>query len=664
MVDILTEWRGGDQFHHTLAGASLNGNMNVIDKSGASGYDTHDTWILFGDPSLMVRTENPAQMEVTASPSVLLLGTTELVVNANADFGIATLCLNGEVIASSNIQDGVATLSFPSLNNVGNAILTVIGYNRVTTRMEIEVLPAEGPYLILDSYEIVSQGEQVNYGEESTAVLNITNVGVEDIQDVTLTLSTENEYIQILNSTTVLEKVSAGETVSVPDIFLFQVSNDVPDQTKAEFFLQLTAGDYQWEGKFNVILNAPELAMESFSTSDIHAGQTGTVNVVFINNGHTASPAGTVNVFSSSSDLLFTTSTVEIPSIHANETITVEFPVTVAEGVEEGSCYEVTYLLTADHYSIGGSIVMSVGNVMDGFETGDFSVFNWTFGGNQNWVIDSQNQYNGSYCAKSGSINDQQSSKLILEVNIPSAGEISFFKKVSSENNYDKLYFYIDGVEKENWSGTVNWSQSTYPIAPGNHTLRWEYTKDYSVSSGQDCAWIDDVQLPATSVVYGLPPVAGLEAEVVENEVFLNWNPVERAASYTIVRNGEVVANQEEVSFHESVEHGVYTYCVIAVNEEGLHSQPSFVTIEVTSFLSVGEHSNSFLVYPNPTSGNLNIQVEGDYTYMLFNSFGQQVMNGHGHGEQQLDLSGFAKGIYLLHLNNGMNVNIQKVIVK
>ena len=54
MVDVLCEWRSADRFHHTLGGASLNGNMKILDLHPSDQGATHNTWILFGDPSLLL----------------------------------------------------------------------------------------------------------------------------------------------------------------------------------------------------------------------------------------------------------------------------------------------------------------------------------------------------------------------------------------------------------------------------------------------------------------------------------------------------------------------------------------------------------------------------------------------------------------------------------
>ena len=67
---------------------------------------------------------------------------------------------------------------------------------------------------------------------------------------------------------------------------------------------------------------------------------------------------------------------------------------------------------------------------------------------------------------------------------------------MSSESNYDFLRFLIDEEEIQKWSGSMQWYEQTYSVSPGRHEYTWTYTKDYSVSSGSDCAWIDYITLP------------------------------------------------------------------------------------------------------------------------------------------------------------------------
>nr|AIE93993.1 putative NADP-dependent oxidoreductase [uncultured marine group II/III euryarchaeote AD1000_42_A01]AIE94023.1 putative NADP-dependent oxidoreductase [uncultured marine group II/III euryarchaeote AD1000_42_A02]AIE94053.1 putative NADP-dependent oxidoreductase [uncultured marine group II/III euryarchaeote AD1000_42_B01] len=100
----------------------------------------------------------------------------------------------------------------------------------------------------------------------------------------------------------------------------------------------------------------------------------------------------------------------------------------------------------------------------------------------------------GVYSARSGDISDNDSTNLEF-TGVMSNGTVSFAYNVSSEANYDFLTFSIDGVQLAQWSGSQSGNFST-PVSLGQHTLKWTYVKDGSVSAGSDAAWIDDVIIP------------------------------------------------------------------------------------------------------------------------------------------------------------------------
>lgn len=148
------------------------------------------------------------------------------------------------------------------------------------------------------------------------------------------------------------------------------------------------------------------------------------------------------------------------------------------------------------------------------FESGVFDE-GWGFGGNANWSIDNSEAYDGSNSAKSGNIGHQSTSALTYTLEAGAMGQISFFRKVSSEANYDFLRFYIDGNLKNEWSGEQDWEEFIYDVPAGDHTFTWEYVKDQYVANGSDCGWIDYVTFPPTMSVNAQ---AGANQEICENE--------------------------------------------------------------------------------------------------------------------------------------------------
>ena len=141
------------------------------------------------------------------------------------------------------------------------------------------------------------------------------------------------------------------------------------------------------------------------------------------------------------------------------------------------------------------AVMRGIGALQDGFETGDFTRQAWTFSGNTNWVVQTNRVQGGVYAAASGVIGHSQSTGLGLTATCQE-GAVTFNYKVSSEIGYDFLRFYVDGVQKGSWSGTVDWSLASYPVSAGAHTFAWIYSKDGSVSSGSDKVWVDNVTLP------------------------------------------------------------------------------------------------------------------------------------------------------------------------
>ncbi|MBT7310963.1 S8 family serine peptidase, partial [bacterium] len=138
--------------------------------------------------------------------------------------------------------------------------------------------------------------------------------------------------------------------------------------------------------------------------------------------------------------------------------------------------------------------------VLEDFESASFLMYPWEFSGNGDWTIDNSVAYEGSYCAKSGAISDQQESALSVNLDITAPGDISFMVSVSTEGNYDYLRFYIDGVEQGAWDSEMPWTEVSFPVTAGNHTFMWNYEKDQSVSTGSDCGWIDYIVFPTIGV--------------------------------------------------------------------------------------------------------------------------------------------------------------------
>ena len=98
---------------------------------------------------------------------------------------------------------------------------------------------------------------------------------------------------------------------------------------------------------------------------------------------------------------------------------------------------------------------------------------------------------------------NSQSAVTMDTVHLSAGDKLTFAWAVSSEANYDKLKFYVNGNVVENISGeTTIWNRYEYTApSDGNYIFKWSYEKDSSVNKGQDKGWVDDI-----SITYVNPP--------------------------------------------------------------------------------------------------------------------------------------------------------------
>ena len=82
-------------------------------------------------------------------------------------------------------------------------------------------------------------------------------------------------------------------------------------------------------------------------------------------------------------------------------------------------------------------------------------------------------------------------------------------------------------------------------MTAGEHTLSWTYTKDISVSNGQDCAWLDNIVFPPTTIIENV--------EIVEEEI---------VSIYPNPNNGSFIVNlgdvQSDVTIYNTMGQIVY----------------------------------------------------------------------------------------------------------
>ena len=458
------------------------------------------------DAFLRLYTEVPQTMAVNHQ-SVQLAGLNTFQVTAPEGATIALTKGEGEnleivavAIATGSTQD----VTIPSQVPPTVLHLTVTGQNYLRYESDIDVIPAEGPYIIVNSYELINAATQLNFGDETGFDVQLKNVGNSQAPAGTITLSTDSEYVTITTGSADFTAINSNQTLDLTQALQFTVSDEVPNKTNIEFLVTITSGNDTYESHITMKAYAPEFEIGNVQIRELDGNNNGrldpgeTVRLKFgiTNNGNADSRVADATFATDSPFLsLLTDPTVSITTIEAGATDYANFDVYVG-AAPSGTPANYTLDVASGVYTDSRAFTSKIGLNVEDFELGVLDPDMWNNSAAQPWTFCNEDPYEGVYCLKSGSIGNSAETAVILTYEVAENDSIAFYYKVSSESGWDKLFFYIDNQEKANWSGTVAWTKAQYYVTAGTHTFTWKYKKDSSQTGGSDCCWIDYVILP------------------------------------------------------------------------------------------------------------------------------------------------------------------------
>jgi len=370
MNDILSEVYS-DNIKRTFGGISMNGCMNMNDVYGSDGDEITDTWTLFGDPSVEIRTAVPQDLVVT-HPSSLFLGATAMSITCNADGAMATLSIDGEILGTAIVEAGVATITFDELAAIGTADFVVTAFNFIPYITTVDIIPAEGAYISYASNlindNIGNADGLMDYNEDILLTVGLMNVGIEDAFGVTATLYTTSEYIQLITTEATYGDILSDDTVSVVDGFQFIVSDDIPDEIIVNFLITAVDVDGEvWESSFMITAHSPKLVFSNYSIDDsngnnngkVDPGETVDIIVEVSNDGSSDSYNVISELISPSQYITINTGNQSVGDILTNEAGVASFSVTAAGDTPEGTFALFDINIIAD-YNISGSGSFSI----------------------------------------------------------------------------------------------------------------------------------------------------------------------------------------------------------------------------------------------------------------------------------------------------------------
>jgi len=517
---------------------NMAGNLAVSEEDGNLESYYWEIYHVMGDPSIMTYLGIPSINNVT-HPPIIQLGSNQINITSDPYSHVA-LYMNGELYGSAftGSYNNVVMDIYP-ITEPGTAYITVTAQNKEPYIGTIDIGNANGPYPIIEEYSITSSDNDdiIENGEEVTISLTLKNLGNELLNNYDILISSDDNQLNIINGeSNNLEDLLPENTLNISNLS-FSVQENIANNHPLNILVTINNNQNSWEYTISLTAFAPEITLSqtiiNSGNGQINPGDTVEMGVVLSNNGG----ASIENlILSLSTEDEFTTinlSTHIIERLDPNSSEFASFSITINEFSQLEHIIPFNLDVTnTDYYNENFSFYIPIGVTVEDFETNNFDSNNWEFSGNSNWVISSES-YEGNHSASSGSIANNQITELIFSTYVALDDSISFHYKVSSEINYDYLKFYINNNEINSWSGEISWEKFIYPVNVGENIFRWVYTKDGSVNSGQDKAWIDLITFPPL----GPPSSPNIVINIEELIITMNQNET-MSDEFTIFNTG------------------------------------------------------------------------------------------------------------------------------
>jgi len=557
------------------------------------------------DAFLTVFSEVPQQLSVS-HPEVMISTATTFNVTADAGSFIA-LTANGQIVGTGNGTGSPVAIPViaPAIGTIVKIVVTKQNYYRHYS--SVVVISAENPYVITDNYTVNdpdgNNNQALDFGEDAYLSLGEKNLGNNPADNVVVTLALTDPYITLIDNTEAYPSIPSQQTITVDNGFKVHIAPNVPNGYQKMITSTATNGIDTWISYFTVQCHAPLLNAGTLTVDDsqggngngrLDPGENAIIKIATSNTGMSAAPDVMASLTVSSGLITLNNNTFNLGTINPLTSPTAEFNVSVSAQAPPGVSINFDYSAVSGAYSAQRTYVLQAGLLVEDWETGDFSKFNWTSGGNLPWTITNMGPYEGVYSAKSGAIGHSQSSQLILNYNVPVNDSIKFYYKTSCEPVADGLKFYIDNTLKASYSGTNPWTYTSVPVTSGNHTFKFIYTKNGGTSTGSDCAWVDFIVLPLPQYTTAF---AGVDAFTCQSTPYQcngnasSYSTIAWTTSGTGTFSNSTILNPVYTPSAADVAAGSVTLTITVEGTSGTVTDEMLLTFQQPSTASAGENA-------------------------------------------------------------------------
>lgn len=531
---------------------------------------------------------------------------------------------------------------------------------------------------------------ELHSGDTLVFTISIENIGNEPYRDCMLSISANNPSIIFIDSTEYFDYIAPGNEYTLNRCLIAVIAPNIPDRNSILFTFSISNSteevllqrSYRVSG-INLTAESIHIFANGIAQRTFHPSECGSLAITLKNNSAQDLHYINIDILGSNDSNITVSGHTQIPVFQTGETFEYRPEYTTTAQFQSDNTVDIRI-----GYDVNGSnpqeiTVSIVGHCnCEDFDGGQLPAGFYGEGTQAAWHIDSTTMAIGSHSIRSGQISHYDSSSVNLPVNVPHSTNVSFSYKVSSESNYDWLYFYIDDEQMGRWSGDHDWTQVSYNLSAGEHTLTWRYIKDKSVNTGSDCAWLDAICFPP--YLYEAPSLtitpSPIEMSIVHNDTtgssalitFSNPSDIYLLYENSITdsdglpigwldissENGSINAGEDKGITLQFCDLGLIPGDYSAILRTNVRDMDTTlitpIILHILSGVGIEEHPEPTChVYPNPTNGE--ITIDNEYAIIkeisIYDIFGKLVLkeeaNSYSH---HIRISDYASGVYLMKI--------------
>lgn len=607
----------------TMGAISIKGMMSMNDIYGSAGYATTDTWILFGDPSVRIRTATPKQF-IVDHKGIIGAGKTYYTIDCNSLKGYACISRDGIILGTAALIDGKAIIYLDQPASGNQLTLTVTALNYLPFVATIDVIQKPG------------------------------NLG--------LSLPINHSRLQPINNSFSWESIDGGN----PEYYLFYLGTDNPPTNMANG-QKLTSADFKprFNFKYNTTYYWKVVAVNVFGNSESKIMDFTTIfapdedfEPVF-KSQLTWNKSGSKEWSTDGSAYFDGTHSLRSGPVNDNEFSSLAYPCEVTS-CDFVSFWSKTSSEKADKLQF----------IIDGITVDEWSgITEWSFHSYK--VEPGMHQLEWRY-TKNGEAIAGSDAAWIDNIHLPVHNQASAdvsetgmvctnssFETSATAQNYYAITWQTEGDGSFN---DVNLANAVY--TPGERDLQNEKTiLQMHVQGYAGCIDVDKkinlditrlpmINLPSDTIVAEGDNIL-LDA-TADGDISYDWQPFGISTPSVIIDSVASV-------------NGVKTASITITSSKGCSA-----TKEIKIHFNRSDKNDAYSIYPNPSNGIFTLEPANGSAVInnmnLVDRLGKVVWNSNEsltiNGSKQISINGITAGAYFLVTENSKGRSVNPLVIQ